>query len=113
MTRSVYLLVFCFCMALGAAARSAYIGSTFMALVFFGAAFAITSIYRWEFANRFDTNYWKKPIPLRDHDWSATEQDYEEGDPIGWGATKREAIKDLREQLTNKRAAPASTGSLP
>lgn len=39
------------------------------------------------------------PIPIRQFDWSATLDGYDEGDPIGWGATEAEAIADLREQL--------------
>jgi hypothetical protein len=46
------------------------------------------------------TLYSPPPIPLRSYDWSAVEDDYEPGSPIGWGATEQEAIADLREQIT-------------
>lgn len=45
------------------------------------------------------THYDPKPIPTRRFDWSATTEDYDEGSPTGWGATKEEAIADLKEQL--------------
>jgi hypothetical protein len=45
------------------------------------------------------TTYDPKPIPVRKFDWSATARDYEPGDPIGYGATESEAVKDLREQI--------------
>lgn len=38
------------------------------------------------------------PIPIRSLDWSATSDDYEPGDPIGWGRTEQEAIEDLKQQ---------------
>ncbi len=38
------------------------------------------------------------PIPLRNYDWSATREDYDEGDPIGRGRSKHEAIQDLIRQ---------------
>ena len=46
------------------------------------------------------TDYVHPPIPLRDCDWSAVDADnYEGGDPIGWGRTEAEAIADLLEQI--------------
>ena len=45
------------------------------------------------------TEYWPKPIPPRQFDWSAVTDDYEPGEPIGYGRTEQEAITDLREQL--------------
>jgi hypothetical protein len=50
------------------------------------------------------TNFWMKPIPLRQFDWSAVDDDtYEGGEdsncPIGYGATEQEAIQDLKEQI--------------
>jgi hypothetical protein len=47
---------------------------------------------------RIVTNYWMKPIPLQQFDWSAVTDNYEPGEPIGYGATEAEAIKDLQEQ---------------
>ena len=45
------------------------------------------------------TDFWMKPIPLRQFDWSAVTDDYEPGHPIGYGKTEAEAISDLKEQL--------------
>lgn len=44
------------------------------------------------------TTFWKLPIPDRRFDWEAIREDYNEGDPIGYGITKREAIEDLLTQ---------------
>jgi hypothetical protein len=38
------------------------------------------------------------PIPLRQFDWSAVRDNYEPGQPIGYGRTEQEAIDDLKEQ---------------
>lgn len=35
------------------------------------------------------------PIPSQRFDWMATREDYEPGEPIGRGATEREAVEDL------------------
>ena len=48
------------------------------------------------------TEYWPKPIPMRQFDWSAVTDDYEPGHPIGFGATETEAIRDLTEQLNHE-----------
>ena len=46
------------------------------------------------------TEYDPPPIPTRQFDWSAIDDDtYEPGCPIGWGATEQEAIDDLLEKL--------------
>jgi hypothetical protein len=45
------------------------------------------------------TTYWMKPIPTRQHDWEAVTDNYEGGDPIGYGETEAEAIFDLIDQL--------------
>ncbi len=39
------------------------------------------------------------PIPIRDFDWQATADDYEPGQPCGWGETEQDAIADLLEQI--------------
>jgi hypothetical protein len=44
---------------------------------------------------RIITDYWQKPIPPREFDWSAVLDNYEGGDPVGFGATEQEAINDL------------------
>lgn len=43
------------------------------------------------------TNYVYPPIPIRTHDWCATYDDYDgdPAEPMGWGKTEQEAIKDL------------------
>ena len=45
------------------------------------------------------TSYVYPPIPVRSFDWSAVEDGYEPGCPIGYGKTEAEAVQDLREQL--------------
>jgi len=35
------------------------------------------------------------PIPIRNYDWEAYREDYDEGDLIGYGVTKKEAVYDL------------------
>ena len=39
----------------------------------------------------------KPPIPDRKHDWYATRENWDEGDPIGYGSTEQEAIDNLIE----------------
>jgi hypothetical protein len=41
------------------------------------------------------TDYWAKPIPIRQFDWSAVTDNYEPGDPIGHGTTEQEALDEL------------------
>lgn len=41
------------------------------------------------------TYYDPKPIPHRDCDWTATFGDWDLGQPIGYGATEQEAMRDL------------------
>jgi hypothetical protein len=50
------------------------------------------------------TEYWAKPIPSRNCDWSAIDDDTYDGAedsfcPIGYGATEQEAIDQLKEML--------------
>jgi hypothetical protein len=45
------------------------------------------------------TQFIYPPIPPRDFDWSAVTDNYEAGDPIGYGRTEWAAIRDLKEQL--------------
>lgn len=45
------------------------------------------------------TRYDPPPIPVRQMDWTAVSSDYDQGDPIGYGATEAEAIADLQERL--------------
>lgn len=43
------------------------------------------------------TNFVYPPIPIRQFDWSAVDDNYEPGCPIGFGATEQEAIDDLKQ----------------
>lgn len=45
------------------------------------------------------TEFWAKSIPIRQFDWTAVDDNYEPGCPIGYGRTEQEAIDDLLEQL--------------
>jgi len=44
------------------------------------------------------TSYECPPIPVREYDWSAVREDWDEGDCIGYGMTEQDAIDDLLEQ---------------
>ena len=48
---------------------------------------------------KIKTEYWAKPIPPRQFDWIAVDDNYEPGGPIGHGRTEQEAIDDLKEQV--------------
>ncbi len=45
------------------------------------------------------TEYWPKPIPIRNYDWEAWDADLNEDSPIGHGLTEDEAIINLLEKL--------------
>jgi hypothetical protein len=46
------------------------------------------------------TSFEFPPVPSRDFDWCAYDDDtYEPGCPVGWGATEQAAVADLLEQL--------------
>lgn len=51
---------------------------------------------------RIRTEYVCPPIGARCFDYSAVEDGYEPGDPIGYGATEADAIADLMEQVEAK-----------
>ena len=46
-------------------------------------------------SSKVNTEFVNPPIYSRDFDWSATHDDYDEGDPIGWGRTEEKAIQAL------------------
>jgi hypothetical protein len=48
------------------------------------------------------TTFEYPPIPIRNYDWSAIREDYDEGGLIGYGETEQEAIEDLKA-LENER----------
>ena len=55
------------------------------------------------------SHYWAKPIPLRQFDWSAVDDDTYDGSedshcPIGYGATEAEAIADLLREIEEARS---------
>lgn len=48
------------------------------------------------------TTYWPKPIPIRQFDWVAVDDETYDGtpsQPIGYGTTEHDAIRDLIAQL--------------
>ena len=49
------------------------------------------------------TNYVYPPIPIRQFDWSAIDDDTYDGEGcrIGYGATEQEAIDDLLDQMND------------
>lgn len=50
------------------------------------------------------TDYDPKPIPGRQFDWSAIDDDTYDGEgcPIGYGRTEQEAIDDLKQQIEER-----------
>lgn len=56
-------------------------------------------------APKIVTEYWAKPIPLRQFDWSAVTDNYDGAEDsgnrgqIGFGRTEAEAVADLQQQL--------------
>ena len=44
------------------------------------------------------TSYDPPPIPVRNHDWSCLSDNYEPGQPIGYGKTEYDAITDYFDQ---------------
>jgi hypothetical protein len=55
------------------------------------------------------TDYWPKPIPPRQFDWTAIDDDTYDGAPdsctrsqVGYGATEQEAIDDLLQQIAER-----------
>lgn len=61
---------------------------------------------------KISTEYYMKPIPLREWDWSAIDSDTYDVDcdqdgffsnsPVGYGATEAEAIQDLQDQIEDR-----------
>ena len=51
--------------------------------------------------NEIQVDHWPKPIPVRKFDFRAARDNWEPGDPQGYGATEEEAIQDLLEQEGN------------
>lgn len=56
---------------------------------------------------KIKTDFWMKPIPLRQFDWEAVTDDYDyapdaKPHPIGYGRTEQEAVEDLKSQLEDE-----------
>jgi hypothetical protein len=49
------------------------------------------------------THWQFPPIPIRSFDWTAVLEHYDLGAPIGYGATEKDAIADLLQQLADER----------
>ena len=49
------------------------------------------------------TRYWDPPNTARYADWTAVTNNYEPGDPIGYGRTEAEATEHLRELLEEQK----------
>lgn len=50
------------------------------------------------------TRYYAKPIPNRNFDWQAIDDDtYDIGQPIGFGRTEAEAVEDLKQQIEDRK----------
>ena len=49
------------------------------------------------FKRKILTEYWAKPIPMRQYDWAAWYDGKEESGPYGYGRTEAEAIADLKQ----------------
>lgn len=51
---------------------------------------------------RITTSHIAPPIPTKTHDWSAIDDETysgDESDPVGYGSTEIEAIRDLLDQI--------------
>jgi len=50
---------------------------------------------------KISTDFWMKPIPLREFDWCAVDDETYDGEgcPIGFGRTEEDAIADLMLQI--------------
>ena len=48
------------------------------------------------------TTFVYPPIPIRDFDWCAHDDNYEPGCLIGWGKTEEEAIADFKSLVEDE-----------
>ena len=53
--------------------------------------------------NKIITTHDYPPIPIRDYDWSAVREDYDEGDLIGNGRNEQDAIDDLLDKESERK----------
>jgi hypothetical protein len=51
------------------------------------------------------TTYDPKPIPTRNHDWSAYLDNYEPNEPLGHGPSEADAVYDLYAQIADREDA--------
>jgi hypothetical protein len=53
---------------------------------------------------KIKTDYWAKPIPMRQFDWCAYDDDTYDGEGclLGYGVTEVEAIQDLLDQIEER-----------
>jgi len=51
------------------------------------------------------TSHIKPPIPIKNHDWQAVLDNYEPGEPIGYGPTEADAVCDLYIQIAEREEA--------
>lgn len=51
-----------------------------------------------KYTRSIQTAYDPPPIPDRSYDWMASRSDYDKDEPIGYGKTEQESIKNLIEQ---------------
>lgn len=56
---------------------------------------------------KINTRFDPPPIPMRDFDWHATEDDYEPGAPIGYGPTEKSAIAAIMGLIAERDASEA------
>jgi hypothetical protein len=68
------------------------------------AVFPPIEIDRRQPAPKIVTDFWMKPGPSDQFDWSAVDDNTYDGPgcPIGYGATEAEAVADLLEQLEER-----------
>ena len=63
---------------------------------------------------KIKTHYVYPPIPIRNFDWSAVDDDTYDGpgSPIGYGRTEQDAIDDLLDQIAERKAKELAIGRL-
>lgn len=62
---------------------------------------------------KFRTSYDPPAAPCRSMDWNAVSDNYEAGDPIGYGSTEAEAIADLLDNMLVAEFDPAPSHEAP
>lgn len=62
-------------------------------------------------ARKVKTDFWAKPIPLRQFDWCAYFDGEEEDGDYGYGRTEQDAVMDLLTNAAIATARPAEQGA--